>query len=358
MVPGRGVPAADISRYTRNIMQTFILAGGFATRLWPLTERRAKPLLPIAGRPILTYAVEAVPANLPITVSTNAVFAQDFADWKKTLKRTDVHIAIEDTGHEDQKLGALGAIARWIREEKIDDDVLLLAGDNFAACDLPSFLKLFRGHPLVAGHDIGDTDAAKAFGTILTKDEQGSTLRSVTSFDEKPSHPKSTVVSTGWWVLPRTSLPILTTYAAKHPDNVGGVFEEFLRQGLRIDCFIFRELWKDIGSFEAYMSLHRELLGEKTLTHPTATFSADSELKGAVDLGPNTIITQSTLTDCIVFGNTTITDCVLTRCIIDTDCVLRGVDLTDKMLRAGTVLCPSSPFPLRRCTVGDTLGRA
>lgn len=332
-------------------MQCFILAGGFATRLWPLTERRAKPLLPIAGRPILTYAVEAVPADLPITVSTNAVFAQDFADWKKTLKRTDVHIAIEDTGHEDQKLGALGALARWISEEKIDDDVLLLAGDNFAACDLSAFLKLFREHPLIAGHDIGDTDAAKAFGTIIVEDlpspggsaepgggAGGGGVQRVSSFEEKPSHPKSTVVSTGWWVLPRTSLPILTAYAAKHPDNVGGVFEEFLRQGLSIDCFIFRELWKDIGSFEAYMSLHRELVGEKALTHPTATFSPDAELKGAIDLGPNTIITQSTLTDCIVFGNTTITDCVLTRCIIDTGCVLRGVDLTDKMLRAGTVL--------------------
>ncbi|MBP9850163.1 MAG: NTP transferase domain-containing protein [Candidatus Peribacteraceae bacterium] len=319
-------------------MQAFILAGGFATRLWPLTERRAKPLLPLAGKPLLTYAIEAVPADLQVTVSTNATFADDFHAWKKSVQRDNVTISIEDAGHEDQKLGALGAIARWIREEKIDDDVLLLAGDNFANCDMSAFLKLFRGKPLVAGHDIGDSDAARAFGTIITKEEAGSVLQTVTSFEEKPAHPKSTVVSTGWWVLPRSALPVLTEHAAAHPDNVGGVFEEFLRRGIAVDCFIFKELWKDIGSFDAYMSLHREFVGEKTVAHSSASFSPDSQLKGAVDLGPTTTITSSELMDCIVFGNTDIQDCVLTRCIIDTGCSLSGIDLTDKMLRAGTVL--------------------
>ncbi len=329
-------------------MQTFILAGGFATRLWPLTESRAKPLLTLAGKPILTYAVEAVPPEMRITVSTNAAFADDFHAWQKTLKRGNVTISIEDAGHEDQKLGALGAVAKWIREEKIDDDVLLLAGDNFAACDMLSFLKLFRGNPLVAGHDIGSKDAAKQFGTILVETipsllvggavAGGGGISRVTSFEEKPTHPKSTIVGTGWWVLPRAVLPVLTEYAAKHPDNVGGIFEEFLRRTIPVDCFIFRELWKDIGSFEAYMSLHRELVGEKTIAHPTAIISPDSELKGSVDLGPKTEIQKSVLTDCIVFGNARITDCVLTRCIIDNGCILEGVDLTDKMLRTGTVL--------------------
>jgi ADP-glucose pyrophosphorylase len=127
-------------------------------------------------------------------------------------------------------------------------------------------------------------------------------------------------------------------HAAKHPDNVGVVFEEFLRRGIGVDCFIFTELWKDIGSFEAYMSLHREIVGDKTVAHPTAVLTPDTQMKGSNDLGPMTKVHESVLTDCVVFGNSTITDCVLTRCIIDTGCDLVGVDLTDKMLRAGTVL--------------------
>lgn len=317
-------------------MKAFILAGGFATRLWPLTEKRAKPLLPLAGRPLLTAVVESVPSGIPIVVSTNAAFADDFKQWKKTLRR-DVTVSIEDAGHEDQKLGALGAVARWIKDEKIDEDVLLLAGDNFAACKMEDFLKLFRGNPLVAGHDIGSKDAARQFGTIILENGAGD-LKRVTSFEEKPADPKSTIVSTGWWVLPKTSLPILIDHAATHPDNIGGVFEEFLRRNVPVDCFVFKELWKDIGSFDAYLALHREVVGDKRVMDASAKVDAESVLQGSIDAGPGTVIEKSSLTDCILFGKTTIRDCVLERCVIDEGCELVGIDLSDKMLRTGTVL--------------------
>ena len=317
-------------------MQTFILAGGFATRLWPITERRAKPLLPLAGKPILTYVVEAVPASTNISVSTNAVFADDLKRWSKKIGGRKISIIIEDTGHEGEKLGALGAVAKWLTESKIDDDVLLLAGDNYVGARMEDFLSQRRDRPLIAAHDIGDTALASQFGTVIVKKDGDRTV--VSSFEEKPLHPKSTLVSTGWWWLPKSSLGVVKTFAAAHPDNVGGVFEEFLRQGVGVDCFVFADTWKDIGSFEAYMSLHREIVGEKSLIDPSSKVSPDSVLKGSVDIGPKTTVGKSVITDSIIFGDTTITDCVLERCIIDTGCTLSGIDLTDKMLRAGTVL--------------------
>lgn len=329
-------------------MHTFILAGGFATRLWPLTERRAKPLLPVAGKPLLSYAVDQVPEHIPITISTNAVFQKDFLEWKKSCTRKNVEISIEDVGHENEKLGALGAVAHWITENTIDDDVLLLAGDNYADCDLTHFISLFSDKPLIAGHDIGDTDLARQFGTIILEELPSPSERRaggvgrVKSFEEKPLHPKSTIVSTGIWILPKSSLPILCEYARQHPDNIGGVFEEFLKRNVPVDCFIFTELWKDIGSFEAYLSLHRALVGERTLADATTTTDAKTTLHGSNDLGPDCRIQKSVLTDCILFGNSQITDCVLTRCIIDKNCVLEGIDLTDQMLRAGTKLTMDS----------------
>lgn len=317
-------------------MQAFILAGGFATRLWPLTERRAKPLLPIAGKPIISYIVDAIPKEMPITVSTNAAFAEDFDMWKKTLSR-EVRISIEDAGKEDQKLGALGAIALWTKEHNIQEDILLLAGDNYAGCNLRSFVEMFRGKPLVAGHDIGSKDAARQFGTIVTK-EGSEKLRSVVSFEEKPADPKSTIVSTGWWILPKECLGVVQEYAEEHPDNVGGIFEEFLRRSIDVDCFIFEETWKDIGSFDAYLSLHQELVGSKHIKSARTTVDTESILEGAIDLGEKTRIEKSHLRDCIVFGETSIRDCVLERCIIDKGCVLEGIDLSDKMLRMDTVL--------------------
>jgi glucose-1-phosphate thymidylyltransferase len=318
-------------------MHVFVLAGGFATRLWPLTERRAKPLLPVAGKPLLSYAVDAVPKELPITISTNATFQEDFMSWHTAYGRKNIDIHIEDAGHEGEKLGALGAVAKWIEENNVQEDIVLLAGDNYAGCSMQNFLSLFRGNPLVAGHDIADTELARQFGTIVTNDD-ASDLKQVMSFEEKPLHPVSTVVSTGWWVLPKNCLQALCVFAKTHPDNIGGVFEEFLRQNIIVDCFIFEELWKDIGSFEAYLSLHRALVGEETLMDTTASVDAKSILKGSIDLGPQTHIVSSSLSDCMLFGHATIKNCVLKRCVIDERCTLEGIDLTDQMLRAGTIL--------------------
>lgn len=318
-------------------MKCFILAGGFATRLWPLTERRAKPLLPLADIPLLSYVIEQVPPDLPITVSTNAVFAEDFKKWKKTIAKRNIEIIIEDVGHEDQKLGALGAVAQWLEDKEIDDDLLLLAGDNFSACNMQTFLGLRRNQPLLAAHDIGDTELAKQFGTVIL--EKGDDpLKNILAFEEKPAHPKSTIVSTGWWFLPRQYLSLLREYAAEHADNVGGIFEEFLRKKIPIDCFVFHETWKDIGSFESYLSIHREVVGERSIVDASSTVGKNVTLKGSIAIGPKTDLVESTLSDCIIFGKTTIRNCVLERCIVDEECVLEGVDLSDKMLRAGTVL--------------------
>jgi glucose-1-phosphate thymidylyltransferase len=320
-------------------MRCLILAGGFATRLWPITERRAKPLLPLAGRPLLSHVVEAVPQDIEITVSTNAAFADDIKAWAKSIRGRRITVAIEDAGHEGQKLGALGAIALWIREQNLQEDLLLLAGDNYVAAPMDRFLAARGDAPLIAAHDVGEPERARQFGTIIVGTElSGRGTLPILSFEEKPEHPRSTFVSTGWWWLPKASLSVLTEYAAKHPDNVGGVFEEFLRRNMRVECFVFTELWKDIGSFESYLELHRSVLGDKTMIDPSASVKEGVQLEGSVALGPKTRVEASTLRDCILFGKTMIRDCMLERCIIDEGCTLEGVDLRDQMIRAGTVL--------------------
>ncbi len=317
-------------------MQCFILAGGFATRLWPLTEHRAKPLLPLRGKPILSYVTEAVPAEIPVTVSTNAIFADDMRAWAKGMHDRKITVMVEDTAKDDHKLGALGAISKWIGDNAIDDDILLLAGDNYCECGMKEFIGCFNGNPLLAAHDIRDTEQAKQFGTVILGDADGKT-RPAVAFEEKPREPKSTCVSTGWWILPRSSLPVLREYAAGHPDNVGGIFEEFLRRSIKVDCFVFEETWKDIGSFESYMAIHKLVVRDNQLLEQGATAN-NSKLEGSVILGPGTKVNGSTVRDCIIFGDTLIEDCVLEGCIIDTGCTLKGIDLDGKMLRAGTVL--------------------
>ncbi len=336
-------------------MHAFILAGGFATRLWPLTESRAKPLLPLAGRPLLDYLVGSIPyckfpqihlgANMQsdascissITLSTNAAFRVDFEEWQKTSS-VPVSIVIEDAQSDTQKLGALGAVSTWIQKEQIDDDVLLLAGDNYTEASLIDFIRLFRGNPLIAGHDIGSLEQAKQFGTILLKKGDSESLQTVESFEEKPAHPKSTIVSTGWWILPKTSFPLLHAYAKQKPDNIGGIFEEFLAKSISVDCFSFRDRWRDIGSFSAYLSLHSDVVGGQVLIDPTSTVDAHTRFEGSVVIGPNIHITQSFLKNCMLFGETTVHDCSLIDSIIDTHCTLQNVDILRNMIRSSTSL--------------------
>lgn len=315
-------------------MHAFLLAGGFATRLWPLTEHRAKPLLPLAGKPILTHILENIPPEIPVTVSTNAAFADAFEEWKRTINRPGIRIAIEQTDDDDRKLGTNGAVARWIEDEDIREDVLLLTGDNYLGFPLKTFLAAATpSRPLLAAYDIGDLSLARSFGTVMTA-ENG---RRVTAFEEKPATPRTTLVSTGCYLIPADCLEIVKDYAADHPDHIGGIFEEFLRRGREVECFRFTEPWFDIGSFASYVDATRTLVGSAVLADPTARL-ATTVTEGSVVIGARSTVKQSTLRDTVIFEDCVIEDCVIEDCVIDRGCRLRGIDLTGKMLRAETQL--------------------
>jgi glucose-1-phosphate thymidylyltransferase len=315
-------------------MRAFILAGGFATRLWPLTEHRAKPLLPLAGEPILSRITRALPQNLCVTVSTNDVFADAFHTWMQAEKPPHCTLHIEHTRNDSEKLGALGAVAQWVTQEHVDDDLLLLTGDNVFPFSFSSFLQAFDGKAaLVAVHDIGSLERAKEFGTVAC---DGNSKR-IVAFEEKPVSPCSTLVSTGCSILPKVTLPTLCTFAAGHPDNIGGIFEELLRQGHPLEAFRFAEPWFDIGSFDAYLAATRSLVGNALIKAENARME-EVHTEGSVVIGKGSVVRTSTLIDTVVFKNCSIENCTLTSCVIDDGCVLKGVDLDRKMLRRGTVL--------------------
>lgn len=313
-------------------MHAFILAGGFATRLWPLTEKRAKPLLPVAGVPLIEYLVRDIPEDIPVTVSTNATFKEPFEQWAESMQRGNIEILIEQTKSDDQKLGALGATAQWIVEHNINDDVLLLTGDNYCGFSFDTFLEAASPDTtLIAVHDIGSLELAKAFGTVIA---EGATVK---AFEEKPKEPKTTLVNTGCSLLPSSTLPLLVEYAKKHPDNVGGIFEELLRTGRTIECFSFSEPWFDIGSFDAYIEATTALVGERIIKEEGASVD-QSTCTGSVVIGANSVVKDSELRNTVIFEDCVIEDCILENCVLDRRCHLKGIDLTGKMLRESTNL--------------------
>src|SRR5947199_7103354 len=113
-------------------MRAVILAAGYATRLYPLTLDRPKALLPVGGKPILDHLLDRldeIPGLDAVHVVTNSKFVGALREWVEASGR-GARILDDGTDSEETKLGAIGDLELAIRSESIDDDLLVLAGDN------------------------------------------------------------------------------------------------------------------------------------------------------------------------------------------------------------------------------------
>ncbi|MBN2306625.1 NDP-sugar synthase, partial [Candidatus Peregrinibacteria bacterium] len=260
-------------------MKCIILAGGFATRLWPLTENKAKPLLHLKDRPLISHIVEKLPEDTEIIISTNAVFEKEFQEWAKNFKDRNIKIFVEDSEGDEMKKGALGATALVIETERVDEDLMLLAGDNYFGFEMQDMLNKFAENPLLAVYDIKDKEKAKKFGVVVQQDGKA------VEFQEKPEEPKSTLVSTGCFVFPAKNLKDIVHYAREKSDDLGGIFEYLTGKGETIDVFHFEEPWVDIGSYEAYLQANKDLLAGEVIEKEGVKKEGFNEFAGGVYLG-------------------------------------------------------------------------
>lgn len=241
-------------------MKAVILAGGFAKRMWPLTENQAKALLPVAGKPIIEYILDKLESFNELSeiyISTNAKFENDFRDWMAKLN-TNKNITLVVEGHvnEEKKIGAIGGLKFLKDTQKIDDDLMVIAGDNLFEFDLQNFINFYneKKTPLIASYDMGDIEQVKNFGVVVLDDNN-----KVVGFQEKPEEPKSTLISTCIYMFPKEDLKLIDEYLANdnNPD-APGFFIQWLKDQKTIHGFVFNEKWFDIGSFELYDEANKE----------------------------------------------------------------------------------------------------
>ena len=225
-------------------MKCLILAGGFGTRLYPLTVDRAKPLLEYKGKPIISHIVDKIPHNMEIMVNTNKKFEADFRKWQRSAGRR-VEILVEETLSEDQKLGAVGSLCFWIENKRIVEDLLVIAGDNYFEFDLAKFIVSYDGmHALIAICDIGDKGKACQFGVVKLDG------RRIVEFQEKPACPKSSLVATACYIFPPRVFPLLHQYCQQGKrDNLGNFIASLIGQE-EVHAYAFTEHWIDIGSLK------------------------------------------------------------------------------------------------------------
>jgi glucose-1-phosphate thymidylyltransferase len=230
-------------------MKAIVLAAGYATRLRPLTDTIAKPLLPVGGRPMLEWILdrlEDVDDVDEVHVVTNSRYVASFEAW-----RHGDNVAIHDDGTttNENRLGAIGDVQFVVERAHIDDDLLVIAGDNLFDFSLADFVEFWRakGEASAVGiYDVRDRELAKQMGIVELGDDDR-----VLEFAEKPDNPPSTLSATATYIYHRAHVPLVARYLAEgnSPDQPGR-YIAWLHKVAPVYGFRFEGEWFDIGDKE------------------------------------------------------------------------------------------------------------
>ncbi|MFT7615214.1 MAG: glucose-1-phosphate thymidylyltransferase [Candidatus Woesearchaeota archaeon] len=234
-------------------MKLIILAAGYATRLYPLTKDRPKPLLSVAGMPMIEHVLEAVNhvAIDDIYVVTNEKFHTHFEKWAQDFKKSPAPITIVNDGtiSNEDRLGAIGDTQLVIEKFSITDNILVIAGDNLLSQSLENFHTFCQEHtgPVVGAYDVGTLELAKQFGVLeLDSDKR------IVEFVEKPEVPKSSHIAVAIYYYPKANVPLIKHYLSEGNDHdkPGSLVEWMYKKVPFYACEIYGE-WYDIGTHSA-----------------------------------------------------------------------------------------------------------
>jgi len=235
-------------------MKAIILAAGYATRLYPLTLNMPKALLPIGKKPIIDHIVaqmDTVEELDEIYVVSNDKFAGHFEEWAKTVQsRVPVKVLNDGTTDDSNKRGAIGDISFVIEEMKIDDDLMVIAGDNFFTYSLKDYVAFFRekDRDCVCVKVWEDESQLSQFGIALL-DWAGKVL----DIEEKPAKPKSNTVVFAAYLYKKETVPMFQEYlAAGNKPDAPGNFPAWLYHKKEVYAYTFNGECYDIGTPESY----------------------------------------------------------------------------------------------------------
>ncbi len=265
-----------------------------------------------------------------VFVSTNERFAGEFETYLAGTDFEKPTVSVEDTSAESEKFGVVGALAQLIDRENVDDDLVVVAGDNLISFDVSEFVDFFaeKGTPALAAYDVGSRERAKSYGLVQLDGDR------VIDFQEKPEDPKSTLVSIACYAFPQETLPDFEEYLSdgNNPDEPGW-FIQWLQSRQPVHAFTFEEAWFDIGTPESYLDAVSWYLDGESVVHPDATVE-NSEIGENVYVLAGAEIVDSSLESSVVFENAIVRDADVRRSIIDEETVIDGLDLSGALIGA------------------------
>ena len=238
-------------------MKNIVIAAGYATRLYPLTENFPKPLLKIGERSILDRILDDVDGIEDIDehiIVTNHKFSEIFNDWvaERKLKPGTKPIRIIDDGTTDNenRLGAVKDLLLAIDEFDINDDIMVLAADNILNFSFQGFVNFFKqkNTSVIMCHHEPELYKLQRTGVIAVDDDM-----KVLEMQEKPEHPVSNWAVPPFYIYKKNDLPLIRD-CLNHGCgfDAPGNLAHYLVNATIIHAWIMPGSRYDIGSLDSY----------------------------------------------------------------------------------------------------------
>jgi glucose-1-phosphate thymidylyltransferase len=295
--------------------------------------------LPIGDGTVIDTIFEELEADDRVDevfVSTNEYFADEFEAFIEESDYEKPTLSVEETVEEDEKFGVVGAMAQLIDRENVDDDLLIVAGDNLISFGLSNFIDYFeeKQSPSLVAYDVGSREKAKSYGLVELDGDK------VVNFQEKPEDPNSTLVSIACYVYPQDTLPLFDEYLSNdnNPDEPGW-FVQWLQEREDVFAFTFDTAWYDIGTAASYLDAVEGYLEGDNYVNDDAVVE-NSELGENVHVMAGAHIENSTVDRSVVFPNATIVDSDISASIVDEEAQVEHLDLTESLVGAYSKLKP------------------
>lgn len=241
-------------------MKCLILAAGYATRLYPLTENFPKPLLDVGGKTIIDWLIDDLrTANIidEYVVISNHKFAHCFEDWAKD-KDYKITIVDDGTSTNETRLGAVCDVKFAIEKLNLNDDMMVLAGDNVLDFSLTKFLKYAVEKKTSCVMRYFEED----INTIPKRSALELDGDLVVNMEEKPQHPKTQWCCPPFYVYTKEDSKKIDE-AIKDGCGVDapGSFIAWLCKRSTVHAMEMPGSRYDVGNIESYTKIKNEYKG-------------------------------------------------------------------------------------------------
>ena len=240
-------------------MTGIILAAGYATRMYPLTLNFPKPLLEVGGKKIIDHLLEDGERSgiERFIVVSNHKFISLFREWAEG--KDNIMVLDDGSVDNEHRIGAVKDIEFAIEKAGINDDTLILAGDNVLDFSLSSFIEYgkAKGTSCIMRHRESDKARLRKTGVVVIDQSD-----LVLSMEEKPKEPKSEWAVPPFYYYVKEDLPLIKEGIENGcGTDAPGSFVSYLAERRPVHAFLMPGKRFDVGSIEGYEKIRKEYKG-------------------------------------------------------------------------------------------------